>query len=62
MIKNKIESSGFVSQLNTESISRDYVLISVNYVNGKAEIDEAFAKIGLPLDKKSENFYQLDTN
>lgn len=62
MIKNKIESSGFVSQLNTESISRDYVLISVNYVNGKAEIDEAFAKIGLPLDKKSENFYKLDTN
>jgi len=62
MIKNKIETSGLISQLNIESISRDYVLISVNYVNGKAEITEAFAKIGLPLDKKSDNFYKLDAN
>lgn len=62
MVKNKIENSGLVNQLSIESISRDYVLISVNYVNGKEEIDAAFAKIGLPLDKKSENFYKLDTN
>jgi hypothetical protein len=62
MIKNKIENSSLISQLNIESISRDYVLISVNYTNGQMEINEAFAKIGLPLDKKADNFYKLDTN
>lgn len=59
MIKNKIENSNLINQLNIESISRDYAIISVNYINGKMEIDEAFSKIGLPLEKKSDNFYIL---
>lgn len=62
MIKNKIENSNLINQLNIESISRDNATISVNYINGKMEIEEAFSKIGLPLEKKSENFYALITN
>lgn len=61
-VKNKIEGSNLVSQLNIESISRDYVVISVNYVNGQMDIQEAFTKIGLSLDKKADNFYTLNAN
>jgi hypothetical protein len=59
MIKNKIESSNLVSQLNIESLSRDYAVISVNYTDTRTSIAEAFFKIGLILEKKSENFYIL---
>ncbi len=62
MIKNKIENSNLVNQLNIESISRDYAVISVNYVDVRVPIEEAFAKIGISLNKKSENFYTLTAN
>lgn len=62
MVKNKIENSNLVSQLNIESLSRDYALISVNYVNATVSIEEAFAKIGITLNKKSEDFYTLTIN
>ena len=59
IIKNKIENSGFVNQVTVESISRDFAMISVNYVNTDSEIAEAFMRIGFSLDQKSENFYTL---
>lgn len=60
-IKNKIENSGLVSQLNIERISRDFVAVSVNYIN-TSDIAEAFFKIGFVLNKKSENFYSLTSS
>jgi len=57
MVKNKIENSNFVNQFRVESISRDYAVISVNYIDGRFLVEEAFAKIGLSLDLRSENFY-----
>ena len=60
-IKDKIENSNLVNQLNIEAISRDYALISVNYI-GNANISEAFLGIGFSLSKKSENFYRLIKN
>lgn len=59
-VKNKIESSNLVSQLNIESISRDFAVISVNYVDARVDIVEGFSKIGLSLEKKSEGFYLLN--
>jgi hypothetical protein len=56
-IKNKFESSNLINKMNIESLSKDYALISVNYVDAVVKIDEAFAKIGIYLDQKSENFY-----
>lgn len=62
MVKNKIENSNLVSQLSIESLSRDYAVISINYADAKTDIVEAFAKIGILLNKKSENFYTLTAN
>lgn len=61
MLKNKIESSNLVNQLNIESISRDLAVITVNYI-GFEDIALAFDKIGLRIEKKSENFYRLLVN
>lgn len=61
-IKNKIENSNLVSQLNIESISRDYVLIKVNYVNYGSDIVESFARMGISLTKKSDDLYSLNAN
>lgn len=62
MTKNKIENSGLVSQLNIESISRDYALISVAYQNYNQEISEAFLAINLSLEQKGENYYEVSNN
>lgn len=58
-IKNKIEKSGLISQLDIESISKDYVVISINYSNKKEAIIEAFQKINLVLEKKNNEVYLL---
>lgn len=62
MVKNRIENSNLVNQLNIESISRDYALISVSYIDPKNSIEDSFAKIGLSLKKENDNFYTINTN
>lgn len=59
MIKNKIENSNLINQLNIESISKDYVRISVNYTENQADIIEAFAQKNIFLEKKAENLFSL---
>jgi hypothetical protein len=58
-IKNKIENSNLVSQLNLESMASDRIIISVNYPNSEIDIAEAFLSIGILLNKTSENFYTI---
>ncbi len=60
-IKNKIENSNLVSQLNVESLASDRIIISVNYPNSEIDIAEAFLSIGILLNKVSENFYTIFT-
>ncbi len=60
-VKSKIENSGFVSQLNVESLSRDYVNITLNYLDARTPIEEAFLRIGISLKKKSFNSYIIET-
>jgi len=59
MIKNKIENSNLINQLNIESISKDYVRISVNYEENQTDIIEAFAQKNIFLEKKAENLFSL---
>jgi len=62
MIKNKIENSNLVNQFNIESLSRDFALVTVNYIDARTDIIEAFDRIGISLNKKGENFYTLNAN
>ena len=57
MMKNKIENSNLITQLNIEAISKDYVRVSVDYVGTDPDVVAAFAKFGLSLSKKSDNYY-----
>lgn len=56
-VKNKIETSNLVSSIKINSISKDFVKISVNYINKDEGIVEAFAKLGLNLNQRYENYY-----
>lgn len=59
--KNKIEKSNLINQLNIESISHDFVMISVKYV-GYTDVIEAFASKGIRLVKISQNYYSTNAN
>lgn len=52
--KNKIEKSNLINQLNIESFSRDFVMITVRYI-GSGDVIESFASKGLKLTQESEN-------
>lgn len=61
MIKNKIESSNLVTRLNIESISRDFVVITVSYT-GTGTIQEGFARQGIQLVQQADNSFVIDAN
>ncbi|NBV07061.1 MAG: hypothetical protein EBS06_07515 [Proteobacteria bacterium] len=56
-MKSKIENSNLINLMNIESLSKDYVIISVEYVGSDPDIVSAFAKFGLNLSKKTDNSY-----
>jgi len=60
--KKKIENCNFISQINIESISRDYAVISVNYSDVNTKIEDNLARLNFSVDKKGDNFYSLITN
>ncbi len=61
-IKNKIENSNLVTQLNIESISKDHAVISVTYIDVSGNgVVESFAKAGIFLLRNSDNFYIFQT-
>lgn len=57
--KEKIEKSHLISQMNIDSISKDFAVISVVYDDVQVDIEKAFAKANFSLKRKSENFYKL---
>lgn len=59
VIKNKIEDSNLVNQLNIESISQDRIKISLNYIRPEINIIEAFDKMGIPLRQTGRNSYVI---
>ncbi len=58
MVQEKIEKSGFVTKIDIESVSRDYVKIAVLSENSLNIVDY-FAKIGFRLTPRSQNVYLL---
>jgi hypothetical protein len=60
-IKNQIENSGLVNQIQIKSIARDSVLTTVNYI-GEADIINSFASFGMRLQYLNENNYILHAN
>jgi hypothetical protein len=60
--KKKIENCNFISQINIESLSRDYAVISVNYNDLNNKIEDNFGRLNFSVDKKSDNFYSLTIN
>ncbi len=62
MIKNKIETSGFVNRLSIDAISCDYVKASIVVSSTNTNAAELFSKIGFYLTQKSSDVYLLTTN
>lgn len=56
-IKNRLENSNIVSQMKINSISKDLVQITVNYNGNNSDIIGAFARSGVPLQKKEGGNY-----
>lgn len=60
-IKNKIERSNLVNQLNIELISRERVVATLNYI-GSGEIQKSFADHGIRMNRQSDNSFTIDAN
>ncbi len=58
-IKTRIENSNLINQLSIKAISKDYAILTVNYVDARVDVVQGFANAGFSLEKKSENFYVL---
>lgn len=58
-IKNKIENSNLINQLNIEVMSKDYVKISINYIGEDSDIIKAFADKNIDLEKKSDDLFAI---
>jgi hypothetical protein len=59
VVKNKIEASNLINQMEIKSILQGKVRISVNYVAKSPNIIDSFATIGLYGIKESDNSYLL---
>lgn len=61
MMKNKIENSGLVNQVSVKAVSRDYVLLKLNYV-GNSDVAASFATKGIALQYQGDNNYIVPSN
>jgi len=59
MIKNKLESSGFVAKLNIDAISCDYVKASILVASVDSNLVDLFARSGFSLTAKNSDLYLL---
>lgn len=58
IVKRRIENSDFVEKMDIETVSRDYVRVSVLCRNS-LEITKVFAKMGFELHQRGQNVYLL---
>ncbi len=61
-VKNKLENSNLVSQLQVNSISKNLVKINISYNSANGNIINFFAKNNLSLQIKGEHSYVLSPN
>lgn len=60
--KKKLENASFVSQINIESMSRDYAVLSINFSDVNNKLEENFARLNLSAEKQNDNFYVVTIN
>lgn len=61
MMKNKIENSGLVNQLTVKAVSRNYVLLKLNYI-GNLDVATSFAAKSIAAQHQGENNYIIQSN
>jgi hypothetical protein len=61
-VKKKIENCNFINQINIESLSRNYAVISVNNTDLNNKIEDNLARLNFSAQKKDDNFYTLTIN
>ena len=59
-IKKTIEDAKLVDNVVVNSISRDEVMASINYLNPNVPIEQAFEKVGISISKQSQGFYEIN--
>ena len=59
-IKKTIEDSKLVDNVIVNSISRDEVMASINYLNPNVPIEQAFEKVGISISKQAQGFYEIN--
>ena len=59
-IKKIIEDAKLVDNVVVNSISRDEVMASINYLNPNVPIEQAFEKVGISISKQSQGFYEIN--
>ena len=59
-LKKTIEDSKLVDNVVINSISRDEVMASINYLNPNVPIEQAFEKVGISISKQSQGFYEIN--
>ena len=61
-VKKKIENCNFINQINIESLSRNYAVISVNNTDLNNKIEDNLARLNFSAQKKADDFYTITIN
>jgi DNA-binding Xre family transcriptional regulator len=59
-IKKLIEDAKLVDNVVVNSISRDEVMATINYLNPNVPIEQAFEKVGISISRQSQGFYEIN--
>jgi len=60
-IKTIFDKANFIEGYEINSISRDEIIVSVNYLNTQIPIDNEFKKLGFIFSKRTDNSYDINT-
>ena len=59
-VKKLLENSNIFQDMLVNSISRDEVRFSVNYINPSVSIEEACESVGIKITKQAQGFYEIN--
>jgi phage terminase large subunit-like protein len=59
-VKKLLENSNISQDILVNSISRDEVKISFNYINPNVSIEEACESAGIKIVKQAQGFYEIN--
>jgi hypothetical protein len=59
-VKKLLENSNISQDMQVNSISRDEVKVSFNYINPSVSIEEACESAGIKIVKQAQGFYEIN--